>query len=292
MLPGHPNRFVTNIIPNYSDTTEAGRAMDPSHPLHNSETAAQDANKASVRILICNPNSTAAMTENCVRLVQPTLPRDAEVIGFTVSSQTAPTAVEGFSDAVISAAEAARQVLALRDQYDAVLVACYSDHALIKVLREELDTPVVGIMEASLFIARTLGGRFGILGTCAQSKVSLEDSVRQYGFAGYCAGVASCGLGVLELKTRPEEEVIQTTCDVARDLVARGADTLTLGCAGMIKLQPAIQSAVGEDVQVIDGVVAGVHHLIGIVRMGCKTAKSGLYRSAGMRREARGQLFF
>ena len=232
------------------------------------------------------------MTENCVRSVQETLPADVEVIGFTAPS-SGPTAVEGFSDGVMSAAAAAREIISLDTHYDAVLVACYSDHPLIKVLREELVVPVVGIMEASLFVARTLGNRFGIIGTCDRSKVSLEDAVRQYGFDGYCAGVKSCGLGVLELKTKPEEEVLQIMCNAAKYLVdKKGADTLTLGCAGMIKLRPAVQRAVGDGVQVIDGVIAGTQHLIGILRMKGKTAKSGMYSNALRRRQERGQTFF
>lgn len=244
-----------------------------------------------MRILLCNPNSTNSMTENCVRLSQQTLPSDVEVIGFTAPS-SGPTAVEGFSDGVLSAAAAAREIVSLEGQFDAVLVACYSDHPIIKVLREELEVPVVGIMEASLFVARTLGNRVGIIGTCDRSKTSLEDAVRQYGLASYCTGVESCGLGVLELKTKPEEEVLEIMCNAARKLVAQGADTLTLGCAGMIKLQPAIQKAVDKDVQVIDGVLAGVQHLAGILRIGGKTAKAGMYGSAGRRRQARCQNFF
>ena len=231
------------------------------------------------------------MTDNCVRIAQQTIPADVELIGFTAPT-TGPTAVEGFSDGVMSAATTAREIVSLERQFDAVLVACYSDHPLIKVLREELNTPVVGIMEASLFVARTLGNRFGIIGTCDRSKVSLQDAVHQYGFAAYCAGVESCGLGVLELKTRREEEVLQIMCNAAKDLVAKGADTLTLGCAGMIKLQPAIRDAVGEGVQVIDGVIAGVQHLIGIVRMNGQTGRSGMYASARLRRQARGQMYF
>jgi Asp/Glu/hydantoin racemase len=42
-------------------------------------------------------------------------------------------------------------------------------------------------------------------------------------------------------------------------------------------------------VQVVDGVVAGVHHLVGIVRMGGKTAKRGVHRSSLVARESRGQ---
>jgi Asp/Glu/hydantoin racemase len=83
--------------------------------------------------------------------------------------------VEGFSDGVISVAAAAREIVSRENSYDAVLVACYSDHPLIKVLHEELDKPVIGIMEASLFVVRALGNRFGIIGICDRSKFSLEE---------------------------------------------------------------------------------------------------------------------
>jgi Asp/Glu/hydantoin racemase len=54
-------------------------------------------------------------------------------------------------------------------------------------------------------------------------------------------------------------------------------------------LKGAVEDAVGEDVQVIDGVLAGVHHLVGLVRMGGQTAKRGLYKSSAAGRKARGQ---
>ncbi|KAJ9624080.1 hypothetical protein H2203_005528 [Taxawa tesnikishii (nom. ined.)] len=187
---------------------------------------------------------------------QPHPPPDVEVTGFT-APRPAPTAVEGNFDNVMSAAASMRAIMPLAHGYDAFLVACYSDHALIRMLREELSQPVIGIMEASLFAARTLGNRFGLVATSERSRVMHEDSIRHYGLEGFCAGVASCGLGVLELESRSEDDVLRTMCRVARELVAKGADTLTLGCAGMTKLKAAVEEAVGEDVQVIDGVLAG-----------------------------------
>lgn len=79
--------------------------------------------------------------------------------------------------------------------------------------------------------------------------------------------------------------------DVAIQLVKDdGADVLTLGCAGMTDMKVAVEEAVGPmAVQVVDGVVAGVHHLVGLVRMGGKTAKIGVYRSSKVAREKRVQ---
>ena len=238
------------------------------------------------RILLINPNSTAYMTTNCVEMVKPTLPPDVDVVGFT-TPVPAPSAVEGSLDAVLSAATALRTVLPLAAHYDAFLVACYSDHPLVRALREELTAPVIGIMEASLFAARTLGNRFGVVSTSERSCVSLVDAIRHYGFDAFCVGVESCGLGVLGLEGEgPVLEAIERT---AKALVAKGADTITLGCAGMAKLKAVVEDAVGSEVQVVDGVVTGVHHLIGLLRMGSQTSKKGVYRSSKVVRMARKQ---
>jgi Asp/Glu/hydantoin racemase len=171
-----------------------------------------------------------------------------------------------------------------------MLVACYSNHALIGMLREEFNIPVIGIMEASLYAARTLGAKCGIVATSSRSKVGHEDSVRHYGFVPQCAGIRSCELGVLDLERLPRAQVLARMQDVAKQLVeVDGADVLTLGCAGMTDMKAAVEEAVGEGVQVVDGVVAGVQWLSGLVRMGGKTAKKGLYRSSAAGREARGQ---
>lgn len=240
------------------------------------------------RILLVNPNATRSMTSKCLEMVAPTLPSDIQVDGFT-SPQPAPTAIEGSLDAVLSTAAAVRAIIPIAGQYDAFLVACYSEHPLIKALREELTAPVVGIMEASLFAARTLGGRFGIVVTSSRSAVLHTDSIRHYGYEGLSVGVESCGLGVLGLERKGEQEVLDAMCGAARKLVQRGADVITLGCAGMTKLKEAVEEAVGPEIQVVDGVVAGVHHLIGLLRMGGRTAKRGVYASSRLTRERRGQ---
>ncbi|KAJ4989882.1 carbon-nitrogen hydrolase [Stagonosporopsis vannaccii] len=241
-----------------------------------------------IRILLCNPNSTAGMTRACVDMVLPTLSSNVVLVGCT-ALEPAPSAVEGKFDDVMSAAVAVQGILQHATQFDAFLIACYSDHALIKMLREELTQPVAGIMEASLFAARTLGSRFGIICSGPRSKYTLEDTVRSSSYANFCVGVRSCELGVLGLQERPREEVLRVMGQAGKQLVADGADVILLGCAGMADLKSAVEEAVGDDVQVIDGVVAGVHHLIGLCRMGSKTAKKGAYASSDAARQRRGQ---
>lgn len=47
-----------------------------------------------------------------------------------------------------------------------------------------------------------------------------------------------------------------------------------------------MREAVSEDVQVIDEVLAGVHHLAELVRMSGKTGKAGMYKISSEGRKA------
>lgn len=151
----------------------------------------------------------------------------------------------------------------------------------------------MGIMEASLYAARMLGGRLGVVATGARSKIMHEDAIRMYGLSGYSVGCETTNLGVLELERLPREKVLGLVSEAARRLVKeKGADCITLGCAGMTEMKIRCEEAVGAKeglAQVIDGVGIGVQFLIGLVREGHVTAKGGVFRSAQDGRKARGQ---
>ncbi|ROW15588.1 hypothetical protein VPNG_02148 [Cytospora leucostoma] len=91
-----------------------------------------------ISILLINPNSTPSMTEACLRSIADTIPPHVEVHGFT-APETAPLAIEGRADAVLSAADCFRALHAIIDNpfqpnFDAFLVACFSAHPLIYML--------------------------------------------------------------------------------------------------------------------------------------------------------------
>ncbi len=120
-----------------------------------------------------------------------------------------------------------------------------------------------------------------------------EDAIRYYGLEGFSVGCESTNLGVLELETAPKQRVLGLVSEAARRLVEeKGADCITLGCAGMTEMKIRCEEAVGAKdatAQVIDGVGVGVQILIGLVREGHRTAKGGIYRSSAEGRKARGQ---
>ncbi|KAI0128765.1 hydantoin racemase [Xylariales sp. AK1849] len=247
-----------------------------------------------ISILLINPNSTPSMTLSCLRSLTSTLPAGVTVTGFT-APPTAPTAIEGRLDAVLSAADCIRALAAVANSHDAFLVCCFSAHPLIPALREEYDQPCVGIMEAALYASRMLGDRLGVITTSPRSAVLHAQSIANYGLSAYSAGCEAANVAVLELESRAKEEVYAGLTAAAERLVSeKGADCVCLGCAGMTEMQEVCRAAVGMEerrAMVVDGVVMGVHFLVGLVREGLGTAKGGAYRSSREGRQGRGQNF-
>jgi Asp/Glu/hydantoin racemase len=281
--------MTENMMASNSDFTE---------PLHGKP-------QPNISILLINPNSTPSMTAACLSTLTSSLPQDCTVVGFT-APKPAPSAIESATDAILSSERCIRVLKqdTRPDEYAAMLVACFSAHPLISALRELYSCPVIGIMEASLYASRMLGGQFGIVSTSQRSKLMQHDAVAGYGLSHFYAGSEATGLGVLELETKPRNEVLGRMGDASRRLVEeKGADCVLLGCAGMTDMVRACKAAVGADVQigngetigserrvnVIDGVEIGVHFLIALVRARLGTSKVGLYKSADESRKARGQ---
>jgi len=232
-----------------------------------------------MRLLLINPNTSAGMTADIQAAGRAALPASAtDVTVDAIQPARGPASIEGQLDEVVSAHWALDAVLPVAESYDAFIVACYSHHPLTGALRELLQQPVVGIMEASILHALPLGERFSIVTTSARWQPLLQEGVRALGLERRCASVRSSGLAVLELGSLPTDVVRRRLIDEAVLAVEHdGASVICLGCAGMAGLEQEIAAACG--VPVVDGVRAGVLLARSLVEAGAATSKRGLYTS-------------
>jgi len=180
--------------------------------------------------------------------------------------------------------------------YDAFLVACYSVHPLVPMLRRRVrpDVYVTGIFEASIAAALSMLSRpdfessghdrqkFGIVTTGTYWESALSEGVMRFlgveGLKDYCErfkGVESTGLNAAELHTAGAELVERRMKEATKSLVRdRDVSVICLGCAGMAGMDKIVEKALieelGEDaaahVYIIDGVKAGISSFEGLVK--------------------------
>ncbi|KAF8705150.1 flavin adenine dinucleotide binding, partial [Rhizoctonia solani] len=225
------------------------------------------------KILVINPNSSQSMTESLVTMFQTWPPPAHVTLSFFTGPSECPKSIDDEEGCHASARVCLSQLLPSlhAQEYDAYLVACYSEHPLPRLLREASQgkVPTLGIFEASVLYSlahTTSSDKFGIITTGQVWETLLTNALANFLGARDStrfAGVMSTGYTAIELHQVPQAEVYRKIGQAAKVLVQdRGASAICLGCAGMVGMEEAITQALGEKlaekVLIVDGVKAGV----------------------------------
>lgn len=225
-----------------------------------------------MRILLVNPNTTVAMTDDMVAAASVVVP-DVEVVGVTARRGVA--AIDGYRDDVVAAAAAVEAMGEQTTGYDGVILGCYGEPGL-NAIRELSTGPVVGIAEASFLTAMMLGHRFSVLTTLARGIPPIEDRLRLHGVESRCVSVRATGLTVLEAH-RDREAALGGLEREGRLAVDQDrAEVLCLGCGGLLGLRESLEERLA--VPVVEAVPAAAVVVRGLVVNGLRTSKAGAYK--------------
>ncbi|KAJ5620735.1 hypothetical protein N7510_004719 [Penicillium lagena] len=264
------------------------------------------------QVLVINPNTSSRMTD----ALRPILARlnYADVHFDYYTAPDHPVEVNGRTydpiPSINSGEDSAKSAwhchstLGLVEQYDAFLVACYSAHPLVGMLKQKIKQSsekkyVTGIFEASITASLSLISAFdfdhpaelhksqiketfGIITTGSAWKDELSNAVTDMlgsSSSSRFAGVETTGLTAIELHTTPADEVRRRICDATQRLIQNAPHpvrAICLGCAGMAGMEEAVREgcvmAYGEEggqmVRIVDGVVAGAGTLVTACKAG------------------------
>ncbi|KAL8753083.1 MAG: hypothetical protein Q9184_005529 [Pyrenodesmia sp. 2 TL-2023] len=252
------------------------------------------------RIQIVNPNSNASMTDSLRAPIESLNYNDTQYTYLTAPASS-PYSINNLDDAAAST-DACRSTLIGTgnaynlNNYDAVLVACHSPHPLIPLI--QAWGPTFPAIAGS-------GRKFGIVSTDIHWQATLGDAIRaKPGSSGaalgeemadaFFAGVECVGVSAGELHPDEPEVKGEGDGDAGTEGAAEGGKgggdgikekimaatgrlldrgdvgVIVLGCAGMVGMEAWVREEVarrGErGVRVVDGVLAGVGVLQGLLR--------------------------
>jgi len=226
-----------------------------------------------MRILVVNPNTTAAMTEKIGAAARAVAAHGTEIIA--VNPADGPVSIEGYYDEVFSVpgllAEIAKgEALGVATH----IIACFDDTGL-EAARSLANAPVIGIGEAAFHFASMLGHRFSVVTTLSRSIAAIETNLMKYGLAAKCAKVRASEIPVLELDNPASNASAQISAEIERAKVDDHAEVIVLGCAGMADL--AARLTLKHGIPVVDGVASAVKLAEGFGTLGLMTSKISSY---------------
>jgi allantoin racemase len=193
-------------------------------------------------IHIINPNSSQFVTDGIDRAVAPI--RGASPVDIACHTLAeGPPGIETQTHVDGVVAPLLARCATLESGASAFVIACFSDPGLAE-LREQSAHPVIGIAEAAILTAMTMGQRFGILSILS---TSVPRHMRYLGAMGVTDRLAAdlpLELSVADLvdDTRTFAR-LQVVGAELRD--RHGADVLIMGCAGMTTYRHRLQETLG-----------------------------------------------
>ena len=192
-------------------------------------------------LIVINPNSSQSVTDGVASALSPFEGRGVPIRCLTLPE--GPPGIETQRQADLTIAPMLALAAAREAGAAGYVIACFGDPGL-HALRDQTPLPVVGIQEAAVMTALTLGQRFGVI---AILPTSIPRHMRAFGAMGVLdrlAGDRALGLGVLELADRDRTlaAMIETGLRLRDE---DGANVLITGCAGMAFLRAPLEEATG-----------------------------------------------
>jgi Asp/Glu/hydantoin racemase len=214
------------------------------------------------RILVINPNSTEAVTRGIDEACAPLRIEGGPGID-SVTLREGPPGVETQQHVDGVVAPLINLVRQREKDYDAFVIACYSDPGLHSI-REVTKKPVLGISECGILTALTLGQKFGVIAILKQSIARHLRYVGALGVSERMAGELPVGLPVTELSD--EKKTFGRMVEVGKALRdTHGADVVVMGCAGMARYRKPLQDEIR--IPVVEPTQAAVAMAIARVRL-------------------------
>ncbi len=191
-------------------------------------------------LIVINPNSSQKVTDGIDAAVEP-----LRAFGRPIRCLTLPEGPPGIESQKQGDLTIPPMLNLAAAQKDAAgfVIACFGDPGL-HALRDQTALPVVGIQEAAVMSALTLGQRFGVI---AILPTSIPRHLRAFGAMGVLdrlAGDRALGLGVADLAD-PDKSLAAMIATGKRLRDADGANVLVMGCAGMAHYRQSLEDETG-----------------------------------------------
>ncbi len=225
-----------------------------------------------MKILVANPNTTAAMTDRMVEVGRCAAAPGTDLVGLTASRGVPYIASR--AEAQIGGAILLEMFAEHLPGHDAAIVAAFGDPGLGGA-RELFDVPVVGLAEAAMVTALMLGRRFVVVTFARALEAWYEETIEAAGLAGRSVGVR-CAVRPFSDVAAVQDELETALVDLALAAVADGADTVILGGAPLAGLAGRVADRI--PVPVVDPIVAAVKQAEGLVALATRKPREGTFR--------------
>lgn len=193
-----------------------------------------------MNILIINPNTSENMTHTAQVSAEMAKGDNTKLSVKHVSY--GPVTLEGYFDEMLSTMAVLEIMQQEKNNYDAFIIACFSDHPAVYAAKQLTEKPVIGITMAPMALSCFIGNKFSIVSTSDRWGPILKKAVKSMGMWEHCASVRMTGMDVEELDKKSQDELEEIIFETAKKAIDEdGGEVIILGCCGMAGMDKSLQ---------------------------------------------------
>ena len=226
-----------------------------------------------MKILLLNPNTSAAVTDRMLAVAQDVASSSTEIIPLTAPRGVPYIATR--AEALIGGTIALEMFAEHLSDVDAVIIAAFGDPGL-GAMRELASVPVIGLAAAAILTSCMLGRRFSIVSFAQALGPWYEECVDYHGLRGRLAAIRLAEAPFTSVAD-VQNEMMDLIVEMAnRTAVVDEADVVILAGAPLAGLAERIADRVS--VPVVDGVAAATRQAETLVMLKPRKATVGTFR--------------
>jgi Asp/Glu/hydantoin racemase len=206
-----------------------------------------------MKLLLINPNVTAAMTGSMAAEARRSASAGTEIVAVTAAFGT--QYVENRAEAAIAAHAVLDLLARYADGCDAAIISAFGDPGL-GAAREFADIPVLGIEESAILAAWMLGRRYSIVCLTPRLRRWYIETAEEHGLAGRLASVRALDVAIPDITQAKDQFRAALLDQCARAIEDDEAEVLIFGGGPIAGLAREVAETL--PVPVLDGVSCAV----------------------------------
>lgn len=118
---------------------------------------------------------------------------------------------------------------------DAFIVASFEDIG-VETIRKIISKPIIGIGEASFYIANIIANKFSIITNISQTHEAIKNNLIKYDMDHKCVSLKSIEVPILDMETMSKANIKKLENEIERTILEDSPEAIILTSAGIFDL--------------------------------------------------------
>ncbi len=220
----------------------------------------------SIEICIINPYPSAISNEKIMNCALKVSRKDSSLFINKKNSQ------EDYFDLHSESINISKllEVVEMNNSSDAFIIVSFEDIG-VDTIRKITSRPIIGLGEATFYIANMIANNFSIITNLSNSHEALKNNLIKYDMDHKCVSIKSIEVPVLDMETMSKSNLTKLDNEIQRTIAEDNPEAIIITSPSIYNLTKNLSKK--YNIQIIEGITAATALIENFAKLGLKIKK-------------------